>query len=194
MAGHPSTRSQPPAPANAAAPWRDELAYRSIVATTADAVGTEVLRDLVRQLATSLDVAYAFVAEFAGSPARVRTVAMWGRGAFQDDIEYDLDGTPCEEVARGGVCHHVDGVVERFPKDAPLVGMGARGYLGVPLVGLTGEVLGHLAVIDTKPMPADSPAITMIQLFADRARVELERLRADVVLRRAGRALEIRLE
>ena len=194
MAGHPSTRPQPPAPADAAAPWRDELAYRSIVAATADTVGTEVLRELVRQLATSLDVAYAFVAEFAGSPARVRTVAMWSNGAFADDIEYDLEGTPCEEVARGGVCHYADDVVGRFPKDVPLVGMGARGYLGVPLVGVTGEVLGHLAVIDTKPLPPDSPAATMIQLFADRARVELERLRAELVLHRAGRALTIRLE
>src|SRR5262249_7701764 len=111
-----------------------------------------------------------------------------------DDIEYDLDGTPCEEVARGGVCHHVDGVAERFPRDAPLAEMGARGYLGVPLVGVTGEVLGHLAVIDTKPIPAQPPAVTMVELFADRARVELERLRADVVLQRAGRSLEIRLE
>ncbi len=194
MAGHPSTRPQPPAPADPATPWRDELAYRSVVAATADAAGTEVLRDLVRQLATALDVAYAFVAEFDGSPTRVRTVAMWSRGAFADDVEYDLDGTPCEEVARGGVCHYADGVAERFPKDAPLLGMGARGYLGVPLVGATGEVLGHLAVIDTKPMPAESPAITMIQLFADRARVELERLRAEVVLRRAGRALAVRLD
>src|SRR5262245_4196732 len=188
MAGQSSPRSQPTAPPDPAGPWRDDLAFQPVAGPAA-----EPIRELVRTLATSLDVTYAFVAEFAGTPARVRTIALWGRGAWLDDIEYELRGTPCEEVAQGAVCHHVDGVAERFPEDRPLVEMGARGYLGVPLIGAGGDVLGHLAVIDAKPIPQGSPAVTMIQLFADRVRVELERLRADVVLDRASRVLEIRL-
>ena len=193
MAGQ-SLRPDAEAPADPTAQWRDELVYRSVIAATGDEAGAQTLRELVRQLAIALDVAYAFVAEFDGSPARVRTVALWGHGGWLDDIEYELAGTPCEEVAQGAVCHHADGVQQRFPQDRALVDMGARGYLGVPLVGAGGVVLGHLAVMDTKPLAGDASTRTMVELVADRARVELERVRAEIALERASRALEIRLE
>jgi len=174
-------------------PWQDELAFHSVVAASAEAGAADALREIVRQLAVAIGVAYAFVAEFAGTPARVRTVALWGRGAFMPDLEYDLAGTPCEEVAEGGICLHRDGVQERFPLDVGLVTWGARGYIGVPLVAADGRILGHLAVIDDKPID-EGPTMTLVRLFADRARVELERLRAQVVLERASQALEVRLE
>jgi formate hydrogenlyase transcriptional activator len=193
MTGPPRPRPIVPAPADPAGPWQDELAFHSVVAASAEAGAADALREIVRQLAVAIGVAYAFVAEFAGTPARVRTVALWGRGAFMPDLEYDLAGTPCEEVAEGGICLHRDGVQERFPLDVGLVTWGARGYIGVPLVAADGRILGHLAVIDDKPID-EGPTMTLVRLFADRARVELERLRAQVVLERASQALEVRLE
>jgi formate hydrogenlyase transcriptional activator len=194
MAIPSSLRPHGAPPVDHAAAWHDDLAYRSVVAATADKAGADFFRQLVRQLATALGVEYAFIAEFAGSPARVRTVALWGRGEWLPDLEYDLAGTPCEEVAQGKLCHHRDGVQQRFPKDVALVDMGARGYLGVPLLGADGAALGHLAIIDTKPIPDEPRLATLVHLFADRARVELERLRAELVLDRASQALEVRLE
>jgi formate hydrogenlyase transcriptional activator len=177
---------------SAAAP--ESLAFRSIVAATADKAGEEFFRHLVKHLALALDVAYAFVAEFAGSPTRVRTVALWGPRGWLDNVEYDLDGTPCEEVLRGALCLHPDGVQARFPRDTLLAGMAARSFLGVPLRAANGDTLGHLAVIDTKPISGDRTFQTVFQLFADRARVELERLRAEATLEQASRDLEFRLE
>jgi formate hydrogenlyase transcriptional activator len=164
------------------------------VEATADKVGEEFFRHLVKHLALALDVAYAFVAEFAGSPTRVRTLALWGRGAWLDNVEYDLDGTPCEEVLRGARCLHPDDVQARFPRDTLLTAMAARSFLGVPLRAADGETLGHLAVIDTKPMPGDTTAGRVFELFAERARVELERLRAAAALEAARRDLALRLE
>jgi formate hydrogenlyase transcriptional activator len=172
----------------------EDLAFRSIVEATADKAGEEFFRHLVKHLALALDVTYAFVAEFAGSPTRVRTVALWGHGRWLDNVEYDLDGTPCEEVLRGPLCLHQDDVQERFPRDALLTEMQARSYLGVPLRAANGNTLGHLAVIDTKPIPGDRTFRNVFQLFADRARVELERLRAEAALEQASRDLEFRLE
>jgi hypothetical protein len=78
--------------ADAAAPWKDDLAFGSVVAASGDASGTSHLRHVVRQLAVGLDVAYAFVAEFAESPLRVRTVTTdvvavaGGWGAIPRDV------------------------------------------------------------------------------------------------------------
>jgi GAF domain-containing protein len=173
---------------------QEALAFRSIVEATADKAGKEFFRHLVKHLALALDVTYAFMAEFAGSPTRVRTVALWGHGRWLDNIEYDLEGTPCEEVLRGPLCFHHDGVQERFPRDAALTEMRARSYLGMPLRAANGDTLGHLAVINTKPMPGDRAFQSIFRLFADRARVELERLRAEAALEQASRDLEFRLE
>jgi formate hydrogenlyase transcriptional activator len=170
------------------------LAFRSIVAATADKAGEEFFRHLVKHLALALGVRYAFVAEFAGAPTRVRTIAYWGGEDWLDNVEFDLGGTPCEEVLRGSLCLHRDGVQERFPRDVALAEMRARSYLGVPLRAASGDTLGHLAVIDTKPMHGDRTFQDVFRLFADRARVELERLRAEAALQQAGRNLEFRLE
>jgi formate hydrogenlyase transcriptional activator len=118
-------------------------------------------------------VKYAFVAEFAGVRTRVRTLAFWGGDRFIDNVEYDLDGTPCEAVLQGEMCLYQDGVQARFPKDEGLVEMAAQGYIAVPLSDRSGGVLGHLALIDVKPMPMAPRDLSVFTIFAARARAEL---------------------
>jgi formate hydrogenlyase transcriptional activator len=175
------------------ATWNAELAFRAVVEATADKAGLEFLRHLVKNLAGSLGVAYAFVAEFAGAADRVRTIALWGDGDWRPNIEYSLAGTPCEQVVVGQLCLYRDDVQRLFPADSDLVALGARSYLGVPLRGAQGQTLGHLAAIDTRPMTEDPRGIAIFEVFANRARVEIDRLHAEAVMRRACDDLEVRL-
>jgi GAF domain-containing protein len=55
--------------------------------------------------------------------------------------------------------------------------------MGVPLQDGAGAVIGHLAVLDTRPMPEDERLVGVLQLFAERAAAELARLRAEQALR-----------
>ena len=143
-----------PEPACGADLDRDEVAaLRAILEGTARSTGAVFFQTLVRHLASALGVSFAFVAEFAGAPTRVRTLAYWGRGRIQQNLEFELAGTPCEDVVRGGLCHHPQEVRERFPGDRLLVDLGIESYLGVPLLDGDGRVLGHLAVFDERPMP-----------------------------------------
>jgi formate hydrogenlyase transcriptional activator len=156
----------------------DEMAaLRAIVEGTARDTGEVFFQSLVRHLATAIGVDYAFVAEFAGKRTRVRTLAYWGKGETRENVEFDLAGTPCEDVVRGGLCHHPSGVKEQFPRDRPLVAMEIESYLGVPLLDARGEILGHLAVFDERPMPAEPRKLFTFRIFAARAAAELERLR-----------------
>ncbi len=178
----------------ALANWNAEIAFRSVVEATADKAGLEFMRHLVKNLARSLGVAYAFVAEFAGAADRVRTIAFWGGDAWLPNIEYGLAGTPCEQVVSGEFCIHRDDVQRLFPADSDLVALGARSYLGIPLRGAHGQTLGHLAAIDTRPMSGDPRGLALFEVFANRARVEIERLHAESVLHRACSDLAVRLE
>src|SRR4029077_12273122 len=99
------------------------------------------------------------------------------------NMEYDLAATPCDAVARGGFVHHPTGVSAKFPNATPLVSLGIDSYMGVPFLDGEGKVLGHLAVFDERPMPAEPRRLFIFRIFAARTTAELERLRAEKRLR-----------
>lgn len=157
----------------------DELiALRAIVEGTAHSTGEEFFRNLVQHLAGAMGRGYALIAEFAG-PQRARTLAYWKKNGIIPNFEYDLAGTPCEEVVRGQLCHHPTSVSTRFPLDTGLAEMGIDSYLGVPLVAPDGRHLGHLCVFDTRPMPEEPRNLLIFRIFAARATAELARLRIE---------------
>jgi PAS domain S-box-containing protein len=156
---------------------------RALVEGTAHATGEDFFRNLVRHLASAIDVRHAFVAEFTQVRTRVRTLAYWSDGCIRDNVDFELANTPCEDVVRGQLCHHPTGAKDRFPLDLPLVEMGIESYLGVPLRGERGDVLGHLAVFDERPMPAEPHRLFIFRIFAARAAAELERLNFEKRLR-----------
>ncbi|MEW6321619.1 MAG: sigma 54-interacting transcriptional regulator [Acidobacteriota bacterium] len=174
--------------------WNAEVAFRPIVEATADKAGLDFLRALVKNLAESLAVDHAFVAEFAGTSERVRTIAFWSGGDWRDNVEYALAGTPCEQVVAGQRCLFKDEVQQLFPRDSDLATLGVRSYLGLPLKGAQGQTLGHLAALDSRPMDEDPRGMAIFDVFANRARVEMERLHAEAVLRRACNDLEVGLQ
>ena len=107
-------------------PSRDDLAaLRAIAEGTARHTGQEFFQSLVRHLASAVGTRYAFVAEFAGG-TRARTLAFWFRDRVTDNLEWDVVGTPCEDVVRGNLCHHPAGVSQRFPEDKLLVDWASR--------------------------------------------------------------------
>ncbi len=162
---------------------RTELALESMVRQTAAVTGTEFFRSLVRALADSLQVKYAAVGERTQSPAsRVRTLACWTGHGFGKDFEYDATHTPCQDVLAGRTAFWPRDVQKHFPKDRELVKVGAQSYLGAPIFSRSNDVLGHVVVMDEKPMLDGPNARSILELAALRAGAELERLRAEQAL------------
>jgi PAS domain S-box-containing protein len=159
-------------------PEGELIALRAIVEGTAHGTGEEFFSALVRHLAIALGAEHAFLAEFV-TPTRVRTRAYWRKDRIEPNIEYDLPGTPCEDVARGKVCHHPMGVARKFPLDTALAELGIESYLGVPLTAPDGQALGHLCVFDPKPMPESAKHLLIFRIFAARAVTELTRLQLE---------------
>src|ERR1041384_2142322 len=155
---------------------RAEQLLHVIIQGTAATTGTEFFRSLVKHLAEGLHVRFAFVAECLPN-LRARSLAFFQDQNFGHVFEYALPGTPCMKVAEGRVCHVPDRLAEEFPEDKGMIDMGTVSYLGVPLRGSDGKVIGHLVTFDDKPMPADPLALSVMETFAARAGVELERMR-----------------
>ncbi len=169
-----------------------EDAIWSVLDGTALATGAEFFPALVRNLAAALKVPYAFVAECTDNEkTRVRTLAFWNRDRLADNVQYDLAGTPCAIAVAGDTSFHPQRLQAEFPQDRDLVALGAESYLGVPLVGTSGAILGHLAILDVGPMRPDAFRSLLLRTFASRAGMELERLRASEEIASLNRRLAV---
>lgn len=84
---------------------RAELRLREVATATAAAVGENSFQELVLQLSRVMNERVAFVTEcLAMDRSRVKALAFIDGGRFLEDVEYELDGTPCKEVLDGSVC------------------------------------------------------------------------------------------
>jgi PAS domain S-box-containing protein len=160
-----------------------EATLHMIVERVEAETGERFFPSLVRHLADALGVQYAFASEMSEDPTRYRTLAVWGRGTLLSNFEIPLRGTPCEAVLNGDVSHHPRHLQLRFPNDTVLVAWGGESYCGVPLVDSCAKVVGHLAIVDDKPMPDGTRNLSVMRLFAARSWAEIERNRVQSELR-----------
>ena len=164
--------------------WKrsDQLLHAIIDGTSTD-TGREFFQSLVEKLARSLGVRYSFVAERVPHD-RARSLAFRIEDKPGPDFEYDLHGTPCLKVSEGRTCYYESNLQHLFPEDKRLVEMRAESYLGVPLRDSAKHVIGHLVIMDDKPLAVDPLLLSVMETFAARAGAELERTRAYEQLQR----------
>ena len=162
---------------------REEM-LRMLAEGTAAQVGADFFPSLVKNLAKALGVEYAFVSEFCPDRTKVRTLAFWASDQLKENFEYTIAHTPCEKVLAGDIYHCADKVADRFPLHRDdLEGLGVQSYLAIPVASAGGEVLGHLAVMDCRPMELEQLDLSVFKVFGARAGAELERLRMETVLK-----------
>lgn len=170
-ANTPSGQKQP------AGTTRAESLLQAIIAGTSVVAGREFFQSLVQHLATVIGVSYCFVAECIPGN-RSRSLAAWFNGQVGPDFEYPIAEAPCREVMKGRTCLFERDLQTLFAGDKDLVEMRAESYLGVPLRDEAQRVIGHLVIMDDQPMPPDPLVLSLMETFANRAAVELERMRA----------------
>jgi len=162
---------------------RVQAILEAVADGTSQVGGRPFFAALVEHFARALEVDCALVTECADDPpTRVRTLGYWSaRDGPQKNFEFELAGTPCEEVVQQGrTCLHREGLEQKFPAEA-----GFESYLGMPIVSSDGRVLGHLAFLDTRPRGDDLLMERVYRIFVSRAAAEIERLQALARLRPA---------
>ncbi len=169
--------------------------FRKLVARTSAATGLEFFRILTEELAQALGLKYALVSELTDARMeRARTLAIYSGHGHLPNFEYDLVGTPCENVSQGKFCFYASDVQKSFPQDRHLVEMGIEGYLGVPLRNSAGEAVGIFAALHDKPIAESEDLLAVFDIFAARAGLELERLRIETMLHASERRFKSLLE
>jgi PAS domain S-box-containing protein len=148
---------------------------------------------LAQFLGEKLDMDYVLIDRIDENLDMAETVALYAKGAITPNMRYALKGTPCENVMGRRLCVYPHGIQELFPEDTLLPGMGAESYIGIPLWDSTGQPIGLIAVMGSKPLLDDAPVTQLLQLVATRAAAELERKRAEEEVRKLNQELERRV-
>lgn len=161
-----------------------DAALRAILQGTAAETGQDFFAALVQNLAGALSTHGAWVTQYFPEKRRLRALAFWLDGHWVNDYEIDITGTPCEQVIDTARLVHIpDHILEIYPEEEELRQAGAVSYMGVPLQDTSGLVLGHMAVIDRRPIPEEPRILAIFQIFAARAAAELRRLQAEAEVR-----------
>ncbi len=135
--------------------------------------GTELLSCITRYLGNLLKVEYVFVSKLL-SCNRVKTVGLCSNGTTGNEFEYDLHGTPCENVIGKKLCMYPEKVSLQFPEDTLLKEISAEGYAATPLRSSQGLPIGLLAIVSKAPLINLQQIEAIIQIAATRITQEFE--------------------
>jgi transcriptional regulator with GAF, ATPase, and Fis domain len=156
--------------------------------------GAEFFHALVEALARALAARCCFVSEFDLDRYEASAIAFWNSGRLAEPFRYGLTGSPCERVLTGEISAFPADIRALFPAEREAFeAIDAESYLAIPLVDARGKVLGHLAVIDSRPRDWSAADFRILRLFSSRSAMELERRRFERELANANAELEARV-
>ena len=167
---------------------RKEKLLKSITQNTTASIGEDFFKLLVENITNALGVAMSIVTECTSAEkTRLRTLAYYENGKLQENIEYDVDGTPCEIILETKKPYRQNNAVHSdFYREE-----GVEGYIGFPIVSRTGECIGNLALFSKKRLELSEEEVQILNTLAERASLEIERNAANTKLVKALNEVEI---
>jgi PAS domain S-box-containing protein len=149
----------------------------------------------VRELARTYGARYAFVGVFEDDRrSSIRTLAIWSGDAFGENLAYELSGSPCSDILNCRTDIIARNAMSRYPQDRLIRDMGVESFFGAALVDSSGETLGLVAVMDSKPMQPNVWTRPILGIFANRVALELERQQAEERLRQSEAYMRLTLQ
>ena len=147
-------------------------------------LGSDYFRSLTEHLATSLEVDCVYVAELIEGPrVTLQSLAVYCDGAPAENFPQQLTGAAAEHILLDGSIAWSKDVAKIFPVDLLFGRMRAEACVGVRLSDTAGRVIGVIALIARQPLQDVAVAKSALEAFAPRTAAELERKRADDLLR-----------
>lgn len=162
---------------------------RSLVALAAGNASNDAaqfLRNCVRELASAYNADLVRIGKVADKNfSAIRTLAVWASDHFVENFDYDLAGTPCDDILKQKQRLIPCKAAELYPDDAFLAEHKIEGYYGAILHTSSNKVIGLVSVLSTSPMKLTPGTEPVLGIFADRISMELERSTAEKQMRRS---------
>ena len=164
---------------------RVEDAIRLIASGVSSVTVDDFFNQLVQSIAKLFNADYAFIGALdEHDERRVNTLAFYAQGVIVPNINYALEGTPCENIVGRSTCAYPSKVQDLFPNDLFLSRNGVESYIGAPLFDVRNRPLGLISILDRKPIEYIEQMKEILEIFSARASAELQRMQAERFIRR----------
>lgn len=151
-------------------------ALESLASSLSAYAGEKFFANTCRYITEKANVDIAFVGRILSNENAVEVLSGIQNGKTIDPFVYELEHTPCANVLNGGTCYYPTNIQGLFPKDELLIQMGIDAYTGIPIQNKEGQPKGILVLLNSKPLKEEHLYEKLLQIFATRISVELERI------------------
>jgi diguanylate cyclase (GGDEF)-like protein/PAS domain S-box-containing protein len=169
---------------------RVESALRALACTSIE-TGNNFFEDAVKMLNDTFASKYAFIGlldQNTHDHIYTKTVAM--NDEIAPNFDYALQHTPCENVIEENKRLIPNNVRKLYPRDELLQELGLESYFGAPLIFSNGQKFGLVVVAHTRPLSIEPWMDLLLDVFANRISMELERDTAEKTLRESEAKLQ----
>ena len=171
-----------------------QLNINRIASSLSKHTGSSFFEELALGLADISQREYVMIGAYnRDCMSKVTTIAYCVKGEIVENITYEIQGTPCQNVLDHGLCLYPDQVHELFSEDLFLAQENIRSYIGKPLIDSKGNSIGIIAILDSRPI-LDEGLDDIVSIFSSRAVTELERLNNDQRLHETQQKLALHVE
>jgi two-component system NtrC family sensor kinase len=152
-----------------------ESKIKEIISKVSNSYGDDFIENISHAFIDIIEADYVFISEVSIDLKTSKTISLVSPGNLEKNIEYELSGSPCNNILDNSVCCYPKDVCNSFPSDKLLVDMDISGYIGSSLHNSKGEVSGIIVALYKNEIENESLAITLFQLFSGRISAEIER-------------------
>lgn len=147
------------------------------------------LEESIRSLAQLYETKFIFIGKLLADKKTVQTIKVWSDNQFINNFSYPLENTPCKDALDVASVFIPDNVQEQYPKDKLLTDMQVHSYLAASMVAEE-KKLGIVALMHDKQLVIEEWAAPVLELFANRFAVEIERYNITEELKKNKEQLE----
>ena len=159
-------------------------AIRDVASGLSPVVGEAFFHSLVVLLGEAMGVEHVFVAELdCLDHDRASLVALSSHGQLSNSVTLKIGGSASQLALDQGTLSIVTRAREEFPDDELLSNLEAESFVGRRLPDSGGISMGLIGVVHGSSLPDPSFIESLVATFAGRVSAELERRRAESVLR-----------
>lgn len=159
-------------------------AIRDVASGLSSVVGEAFFHSLVVLLGEAMEVEHVFVAELdCIDHDRASLIALSSHGQLSNSLTLKIGGSASQLTLDQGTLSIVARAREEFPDDELLSSLEAESFVGRRLPDSSGISMGLIGVVHGSPLADVSFIESLVGTFAGRVSAELERRRAESVLR-----------
>ncbi|MEM9327660.1 MAG: PAS domain S-box protein [Bacteroidota bacterium] len=134
-----------------------------------------IFSSIVLTLSEVFGVKYSFIGVCGQTSKEIEIRALSLRNELLEVPNLPLAKTPCLDVLTYGRLVVTTNVQTRYPLDEDLKTWDVDSYIGVSLRDREQKAIGHIAILDDKPLKDEELILTILELYSSRLAAELEK-------------------